>query len=262
MGEQNHLKCPCCEKDLEITHRGRYQDVCEHVSSPDSEPSFKDGYQCVNKFCIANNFRAAWIEDGSIYIHDLPENFSWTVAHRVIEKNSISRMYWALNSWNHYYQTGQAKVKKLKFKIKLGKIALEFEPRQKGYKYSIDKQYMPSMFRWKCTIWKKEGLHSYVHVIPFWRMMRHSLKKFHKEYSAWKANYTKKDLEECFYRATSATSYGAPDTRFYAKMTSIWLHIFYPKKTKDVIFDYTTRHNYHLIVNHLGILQYEYIRSR
>jgi hypothetical protein len=31
------MKCPCCLKDLSITHQERYQDLSEHVSNPNDE---------------------------------------------------------------------------------------------------------------------------------------------------------------------------------------------------------------------------------
>ncbi len=67
------LFCPCCKSKLEITHTGRYQDISEHVSSPNSVPSLKDGYQCIQEGCVAALVQATWIEDGGLYMSNKPE---------------------------------------------------------------------------------------------------------------------------------------------------------------------------------------------
>ena len=65
---ERKIKCPCCDSVLVVTHQERYQDLSEHVSNPNRQPSMKDGYQCPNTDCIANICDVAWIEDGDTVI--------------------------------------------------------------------------------------------------------------------------------------------------------------------------------------------------
>jgi hypothetical protein len=233
--ENPNLKCPCCETELVLTHQGRYQDLCEHVSQPNREPSLKDAYQCPNEYCVANNLNASWIEGGEIFINP-PKGIKWTVAHRTIEKASVSGMYWALNSWQHHYEGGKKAIARYKFSINLYWYKFDFEPKDKGHKYPTEIQYQPNLWKWKTQIWKREkNGASYVGVIPFWRMVKFSIGKFNSEYALWKENGNKNSLKECFNGAMGIAPWGAIDTRFYTKFTKVWLQVFKPNKVKEVI---------------------------
>ena len=167
------MRCPCCEKELIVTHRDRYQDQSEHVSNPNGTPSMKDGYQCLDQYCIANNLGATWIEDGEIYM-DPPDGVKTTVAHRVIEKMSVTGMYWALDSWNNSYQ-GMIRDQKAKtFSVRFFKHKFTFVPK---FDTDYDKnptEYTIKPFSWKIEWWKKdsdmEGC--YTSVTPVFRIIK------------------------------------------------------------------------------------------
>ena len=114
MEREHNLRCPCCEKELKVTHQGWYQDIGERVTRPNAQPSLKDGYQCTYEFCVANNLEAVWIEDGSLFLSKIPSQLRYTVASKIIEKFSISGEEWALGSWNHYYHLGKKELKREK----------------------------------------------------------------------------------------------------------------------------------------------------
>jgi hypothetical protein len=114
----------------------------------------KDGYQCMNEYCIANNLRCTWISDGEIFI-DPPKGISRTVAHRTIEKSSVSEMYYALDSWMHHYEFGKKEIKKRSKVINAFNYRIEIKPKEKGWKYPEDQRYRPSLFRYNFEFWKK-----------------------------------------------------------------------------------------------------------
>jgi len=228
------IKCPCCEKDLEITHKERYEDLSEHVSDPNGIPSIKNGYQCMNEYCIANNLNCSWIEDGEIYINP-PEGIKWTVAHRIIERASVSGMYWALNSWNHYYGLGKKKTKKRTIKINLIKWKINIIPKEKGWNYPEDERYNPSWWRYKIEIWKKTGDHSYVNLIPVHTMVIFCIKKFNRNYKLWKENHNDHVFKELKNEIYCKTSWGENDDRFYAKVSSFLVNFLYHRKCRKII---------------------------
>jgi hypothetical protein len=228
------LKCPCCEKDLEVTHKERYQDLGEHVCSPNSIPSMKNGYQCLNKYCIANNLNCSWIEDGEIYI-DPPKEISWSVAHRTIENCSVSGMYWALNSWNHYYQLGKKKTENRTIKIDLIKWKFNIIPKEKGWNYEEHERYNPSFWRYKLEIWKKTGDHTYVNVIPIPKMVIFCIKQFNRNYKSWKKSGSKYALNECLNEIQCKTSWGKKDDRTYARISSFLVNLLYRRKCNELL---------------------------
>lgn len=231
---KSKIKCPCCQKDLEITHRERYEDLGEHVCDPNGTPSLKDGYQCMNKYCIANNLNCSWIEDGDIYI-DPPKEISWSVAHRTIEKISVSGMYWALNSWNHYYGLGKKKTEKRTIKINLIKWKINIIPKENGWDYPEEKRYNPSWWRYKFEIWKKAGEHSYVNIIPVHMMVIYCIKKFNRNYKLWKKNHNDHVLKELKDEIYCKTSWGEKDDRFYAKISSFLINLLYYRRCRKII---------------------------
>ena len=105
------LKCPFCKGDLKITHQERYQDLIEHVSQPNAQPSLKDGYECLNVACLAfGTFN--WIEDGD-YFSTRPEGFTYREWLSLKKAVSGSENYHAIGSWNYYYQMGKDVINKV-----------------------------------------------------------------------------------------------------------------------------------------------------
>ena len=128
------LFCPVCKNKLVITHRGRYEDLTEHVSNPNGTPSMKDGYQCTNvDWCVASHLNFTWISDGDCFSNP-PEGIGFSEANRRLKKASVSGMEFALNSWNHYYNLGKNKIKERRKEFHLGKYKIAIEPKEKGYK--------------------------------------------------------------------------------------------------------------------------------
>jgi hypothetical protein len=109
MENKNNLLCPCCDTELVVTHQERYQDLCEHISQPNAEPSMKDGYQCNNTECIANQCDVAWIEDGDYYIGKRPEGITYAQLDNALEQKY--GVGFAVNSWQFHYQRGKNAIK-------------------------------------------------------------------------------------------------------------------------------------------------------
>lgn len=144
------MYCPCCESELVKTHQGKYETLSEHVSQPNAGPSMKQGYGCPNEYCVANNLNGTWIRGGEFYM-DPPAGIKWTVAHNAVKASSKTGSYDALNSWQHFYNSGKKKQKSWKFTVKIPftKHKFTFIPKDKGYKYPDHEQYQPAWWKWK-----------------------------------------------------------------------------------------------------------------
>lgn len=238
--ENTELKCTCCGTNLLVTHQEHYQDLCEHVSQPNKQPSIKDGYQCPNTECIANKCDVAWIKDGEYFIGKLPKGITYSDLSNELKANHGNAF--AVNSWNWHYQLGKDAIKKKSFSINLYWYKFHFEPKDKGHKYPTEKQYQPNIWKWKVEIWKRGTEPGcYTNVIPFWRMSKYCIDKFNREYKLWKENGNKHSLKECFNEVMRLTSWGTVDTRFYAKFTKFWLQTFKPSKVKEIINNYNIK---------------------
>lgn len=237
--ENPELKCPCCNTTLVVTHQDHYQDLIEHVSNPNGQPSLKDGYQCKNEECIAHLCNVAWIEDGECFWVKIPESISYQDLSNALKANHGNS--YAVNSWNWHRQMGLDAIKKKSFIINLHWYKFKFEPKEKGWDYPIEVRHYPNLWKWKVEIWKREEYGSYVSKSPFWRMAKYCIDKFNREYKLWKENGNSSSLKECYNEAVGYTSWGTVDDRFYAKFVKVWLQVFKPNKVKEVIKAYNTK---------------------
>ncbi len=178
-----NLQCPCCTRNLRFTHSDLYESSDEHISS--SSVSIKNGYQCTNEYCIANNLQATWTEDGEIYV-DPPEEIKWTVAHDIIKKSSMSGNYYAVGSWSDKYaKMTNAKDKKTtvfnmwKYRLKIIPI-YRFDNKENDYRRTI----FPKIEWWKRKIEYNEQL--YVYVIPFYSRVNFLVREFNRKYRSLK----------------------------------------------------------------------------
>jgi len=231
------IHCPICKSKLEVTHRGRYEDLSEHVSNPNGTPSMKDGYQCTNvDWCEASYLNFTWIADGDCFTNP-PEGVGCSEANQRLRKLSVSGMEFALNSWNHYYNLGKKKIEERKKTFNIGRYRIEIEPKQKGYKYPEHKQYMPSTFRWRCQIWKKSGDndHSYTSVTPTHTMVSYCIRKFNSSHKSaiYNPEKNKNSIKECMDRI-NCTHWGTKDDRTFAKISSFLIRVMYPRKCKKI----------------------------
>ena len=231
------LFCPVCRTKLVITHRGRYEDLAEHVSDPNGTPSMKDGYQCTNvDWCEASYLNFTWISDGDCF-SDPPEGVSFSEASSRLKKSSVSGMEFALNSWNHYYNYGKEKIKERRIEFNIGKFRIAVEPKEKGHRYPLNKQYMPSTFRWRYEIWKKseDSPGCYTSIILLHRMVLHSLRSFRMSYRSAihnpKAN--KNSIKECV-QYIDGVRWGRIDDRLFVKVSSFLIKILYPGKCRTI----------------------------
>lgn len=227
------IYCPVCKSKLEITHRGRYEDLSEHVSNPNGTPSMKDGYQCLNvDWCDASHLNFTWILDGDCYAKP-PDGVSWSEANKRLKEASVSGMEFALNSWNHYYNLGKKKIEDRKKSFRIGKYKIDIKPKEKGYKYPDHKQYMPSTFRWRCEIWEASENRNgcYTSVIPTHRMVSHCIRTFNSSYKSaiYNPERNKNSIKECMDRI-NCTQWGTKDDRVFAKISSFLIRIMYPVK--------------------------------
>jgi len=231
------IYCPVCKSKLEVTHRGRYENLEEHVSNPNGTPSMKAGYQCLNvDWCEASHLNFTWIQDGDCYTNP-PEGVSWSEANRRLEKASVSGMMFALNSWNHYYNLGKKKIEERKISFRIGKYKIVIKPKEKGYKYPEHKQYMPSTFRWRYEIWKEAENRKgcYTSVIPTHRMVLHCIGSFKRSYKSaiYNPEKNKSSIKDCMDRI-NCTHWGTKDDRTFAKISSFLIRIMYPRKCKKI----------------------------
>ena len=227
------MYCPCCKGKLEITHQDHYQDLGEHVSNPNGVPSKKDGYQCSNKECVANQCDVSWIEDGDCFYGERPPHITYTDLRKALELNTGNSF--AINSWNYYYQLGKDAVKKRTIRINFNWYKFNIVPKELGYNYPIELEYQPSWWKWKLEIWKKSGEYSYTNVIPFWRMVKYSVGEFKRHYRNWKEAGSARTFDRTHQIVMGLDVCDRPDTRFYVKVTKIWLRIFHPFKVKEII---------------------------
>ena len=229
------MRCPCCETHLQITHRERYQDLSEHVSDPNRSPSMKDGYQCPNKYCIANNLRCTWIKDGDLYTHP-PAGISFVAASDTIKKCSVSGTTYALDSWGHYYELGKIKKKKRSKDLYFLNWMVIIEPKDKGWNYPEEERYNPSWWRYSINFYKKEKESiGYTSVIPIFTMFKFVIDNFHSNYKSWIETQNKSSFNECFRIISGKNSWGGNEDRLYSKMARLWITIFYPNKCKKLI---------------------------
>lgn len=229
-----HLYCPFCDSKLEVTHQERYQDLSEHVSDPNGTPSLKDGYECLNTDCLAHG-TFNWIQDGDYY-SSRPEHIEIMEWRRLtMEAAGGSETFYAVGSWNYFYQKGKDAIKAKTFKIDLHFYKFVFSPKEKGWDYEIHERHMPNMWRWKVEIWKKTSDYGYANVMPFWRMSKYCVNKFNNAYAAWKENGHRRNWEEAYNEAMGISPWGVKDDRFFAKFSKVWIQTFYPKKVKDLV---------------------------
>ncbi len=232
--DKESIYCPVCKSKLEVTHRDRYEDLSEHVSNPNGTPSMKDGYQCMNvDWCEASLLNFVWISDGDCYARP-PEGVSWSEANERLKKASVSGLEFALNSWNHYYNFGKKKIEERKKTFTIGKYRIEVEPKEKGHKYPLNKQYMPRTFGWKYQLWKKSTGH-YVSVIPVPRMVLFSLRQFRSSYKSVKHNpeRNKNSIKKCM-DIIECKSWGSHDDRLFSRISSFLVRVMYPMKCRKI----------------------------
>jgi hypothetical protein len=233
------MKCPCCKSELVFTHEGRYEDLGEHVCNPNGTPSMKRAYQCLNEKCVAHQVNASWIEDGEIFINP-PENIGWSEAHRMVESASTTGTYYAIDSWNHHYELGKRAIKAGTRSFEIGKWKVNIIPKEKGWDYSEDQRHQPHSWKKKFEYWKKsEDGHGYVNVIPDIRMVRFCIRKFKNNYNEWKRTGADRPLKECVNEILCQTSWGSPDDRRYAKISSFLIkYVLYGNKADEIISAY------------------------
>lgn len=210
------MMCPCCQIPLIITHMDRYQSTEEHVSSPNSTPSMKDGYQCMNRFCPGNNMGAVWTSDGELFL-DPPDGVTHVVALSTLKKHSVNRLPYALGSWTSLYEETVLVKKEDRLTLQWGKWRIHLVPEFSTEKVFLSRKFNDSYYRLftrKLELWKKtvddEG---YTMVVPFNRMVSFHLRKFSRALES-------KDWESCWKIMRSYTFYGAKDLRNHSKFAA------------------------------------------
>lgn len=222
---EGKIYCPVCKSPLVVTHTGRYEDLSEHVSNPNGNPSLKDGYQCTNvDWCEISSLNFTWILDGDCFTNP-PEGVGYGEAMRRLKSSSVSGMTFALNSWNHYYQKGQNAIKGWKRTFEIGKYKVVFMPKEWGYKYPDEKRYNPCWYKWKMELWKKEGDYSTM-IIPTFTMIKFSISKFLSDYKSaiYNPKANKFSVRECLGLIKNE------DDRAYRKISSFIVRTFFPSK--------------------------------
>jgi len=129
---ENELRCPCCFSKLVNTHQDRYVTIDEHVLN--IEPTFKDGYQCLNERCVAPSMGATWVRWGSVFL-DSPVEFQPGVALEVMEKFSHEGCISALGSSERTLFLYEKEKLKRTHQWKLGKLVIRIRPKARKGSY-------------------------------------------------------------------------------------------------------------------------------
>jgi hypothetical protein len=230
-----NILCPCCDTRLVYTHSDRYQDLSEHVSQPNREPSMKAAYQCPNDECIAKACDVSWIEDGEFYTGKRPEGMTYTELIDALEKKH--GVGYAVNSWYYHYEIGKKAIKNRRKEIKFWKYRVVIEPKEFGHSYPIEKQYQPKRFGWKFEWWKTgsdEGC--WIHLTPIHRMVNHYLRSFNSSYKSAIYNPTanRSQIKDALEYALG-NRWGTKDDRSFARISAFIIQTFQPNKVKTLI---------------------------
>lgn len=236
-----NIVCPCCLAPLVVTHQGRYEDINDHVSNPNGTPSMKDGYQCLNAdWCFASVYKCTWLEDGDFFCGTPPEGMNYGDVRDILDRHwKFETKTLAINSWNFFYQIGQIETKKRIKKFTIGKYIIKFCPREKGYKYPDNEQYMPRRFSYKMDIMKETGDGCYTYIISDYRMIKHTLEDFKENYKTafntkmpeYMVNST---IDRCMEHIRGFTKSGYADTRRYRRISKHLVNILFPYKVKRI----------------------------
>jgi hypothetical protein len=233
--EDEKIYCPICTSPLRVTHQGRYEDLSEHVSNPNGTPSLKDGYQCTNvDWCEASKLNITWIEDGDCFIRP-PEHISYGEALRTLKSKSVSGMTHALNSFNHHYEEGKNAIKKWTKISNIGKFRFEFAPKEYGWKYPERKRYQPCLWKWKFTMWRKTGDHTFEMLIPVHERIYWTIRNFLTNYksSIYNPKANRYSIKDCLH-AMGDLNDGFVDNLTHKKFSAFLIRILYPGKCEVV----------------------------
>lgn len=228
--EEEKIYCPVCKSPLVVTHTGRYEDLSEHVTNPNGEPSLKEGYQCTNvEWCEISSLKFTWILDGDCFANP-PEGYSYGEALRKLKSLSSTGMPYALNSFNHYYHAGEARTSKWKKTFEIGKYRISFIPKPWGYRFPNFKRYNPCWYKWKIELWKRTSGDYYTSIVPIFTMIRFSVSKFLSDYrsSIYNPTRNKFSIKECLALIKNE------DPRTYRKIASFLVRTFFPSKCKVI----------------------------
>jgi len=242
--EDNKIYCPVCGSELIVTHRDNYEDIQDHVSCDefDRTPSLKDGYQCVNKDCLASEYGLTWLIDGDLFTRRdfFPPDVTYSMVNDRIKSLCKNGNTFAKNSWNYYYKNGCDAVKKRTIHINIFKFKIDIIPKRYGYNYPNNKREMPRLIGWKFEYWKQVDEHSYTTIIPITSMVKHSIRTFKSAATRLKKsdvplNKMKSDIKDATNIIKCLDYWGNPDRRNYAKVSSFIINTFYKKDAKYIL---------------------------
>jgi hypothetical protein len=222
------IYCPCCEELLVVTHQDRYQDRIESVC--DNDPSLKDGYQCLNTYCVCKpeHLNVVWIYDGEYFIRP-PKRITYSESLALMKSKVTNKhnLFFALNSWNYHYELGVKEIEIRKKEFKIGKYTIVKTPKKLGSRYPIEREYQPSKWKFELTYLKENEDGETISLIPHYRMIKYLLRNF-------KESYKKNDNEECL-NIINGTRFGYKDDRFFVKASSVLVKILHPFKVKNIL---------------------------
>jgi len=234
MENHNNLLCPCCDTRLVFTHSGHYQDLVEHVSQPNREPSLKPAFQCPNEKCIANQSNVSWIEDGEYYTGKRPDGISYSELDKALKEKHGNGF--AVNSWNWHYQLGKDAIKARTKEYRFLNYRVIVSPKEKGHKYTLPYQYQPKRFSWKFEWWKKgseEGC--WTHLTPTHRMVSYCIRSFNSAYKSaiYNPKSNRHQIKEALQYATGYR-WGSKDDRGFVQISAFIIRTFMPSKVNVI----------------------------
>jgi hypothetical protein len=213
--------------------------VSDHVSNPNGTPSMKDGYQCLNfDWCFASIYKCTWLEDGDFFCGTPPEGMNYGDIRDILDKHwKFETNTIAVNSWNFFYRLGQIEIKKRIRTFNLGKYTFRFVPKEKGYKYPTNEQYMPRRFSYKMDILKETSDGCNTLILSDYSMVKHSLSDFRSNYlDAFnsKTKYPDWSIDKCMEYIRCSTLSGYKDRRRYKLISMFLIKILYPVKVRRI----------------------------
>jgi hypothetical protein len=215
--------------------------MSDHVSNPNGTPSMKDGYQCLNfDWCFASMYKCTWLEDGDFFCGTPPEGMGYGDIRDILDRHwKFPTKTLAVNSWNFFYRLGQIEIQKRTGSFTIGKYTIKFIPKEKGYKYPMNEQYMPRKFSYKTEIMRETSDGCYTHIISDYRMIKHTISDFNANYSSefntvgnsYRGTYL---IDKCMEAIGCSTISGYTDRRRYKRISMFLIKILYPVKVRRI----------------------------
>ena len=222
------MRCPCCEKELIVTHQDYYNSSTDFDDR--DRHCLMDGYQCTDPRCEANQLGCVWLDDGE-FLAIPPEGIESYAVLRIIKSRSKAGNAYALDSWRYEYDKKEEAERKGSIKIPLH--FLPFIAKRKlvivpNYSRNDDGKWRHGFLDYKIEWWKQDSveLDTWVKEISTFRMTRYVISEFNR-LSHLALEGDKSAINDCLNYADGKNVWGEKDDRLYARIASNIISVFY-----------------------------------